>query len=167
MTKTPLVQSRRVNPEGHITGLKTHAGEEYILVRKPKTPKLISDLADFARAHTELSRDQYRQFTKRHGDPAARVKAFSKTLAPEEFRAKVKELEATVEKRLGEISKDVEAAYDKLEIEVNDTIERLFGVAEPASLDADDASGDKVTKRPAKNGSRATSEASAASSTSN
>lgn len=153
-----MIQKRKVTDEGQISDLKDFAGREVIVVKTPngvsgeRTEKVakafekplaaIEDVRRFVVEHRDLTRRQVDEFTARYGNPADKARTYAKNLKPEEFRAKVNEINALVEKRLETISEDVERRYADLEKEVETAIERVFGrkvkeATEPADAPRD------------------------------
>lgn len=138
-----MIQRRKVNEEGKIDDLNELAGADVIVVKTPqgvsperadKVAKVlekplaaVEDVRRFLNEHRDLTRRQVDEFTSRYGNPADKARAYAKNLKPEEFRAKVNEINALVEKRLDTISHDMERRYADLEREVEGAIERVFG----------------------------------------
>lgn len=142
-----MIQRRKVNEEGKIDDLNELAGADVIVVKTPKgvSPEradkvakvlekplaAVEDVRRFVLEHRDLTRRQVDEFTARYGNPADKARTYAKNLKPEEFRAKVNEINALVEKRLETISQDMERRYADLEREVEGAIERVFGGRKP------------------------------------
>lgn len=137
----PVVGAKNVDENGNITGLEAYKGETVFVLRAPKLPgsnsarankaletprALLAEFRDFARAHRELSQTQYRRFTEKYGKPADLVRDYAKSVTPEEFQAKVRELNTLVQKRFDEVSKEMNSNYEKLEAEFEAAVDRLF-----------------------------------------
>ncbi|HWG92041.1 MAG TPA: hypothetical protein VNZ52_14425 [Candidatus Thermoplasmatota archaeon] len=155
----PLVGTRTIDENGTITGLDAHKGETVFVLRAPKLPHvelpgreraqkaieapmaLAQDFMAAFRAHQELSRAQYKQFTEKYGTPADLVREYANRVAPQlqatgqqlglpvtpaEMQAKMQELNTLMQKRLDEAAKEMNARYEKIEMEFDATVERLF-----------------------------------------
>jgi hypothetical protein len=134
-----VLKVKKVGANGHIAGLKSLAGREVFVIPRPRvapppsvakaleTPRaMLSEIRRYAGEHRDLSARQLKEFTGTYGNPADRVKKYAKTLGPEEFRRRLQELESLVQKRVGEIGREVERRYEALETEVDETVDRLF-----------------------------------------
>jgi hypothetical protein len=138
-----MIVRRKVDESGRITELEDLKNSDVIVVRTPsgvtseraerfakafeKPLAAFEDVLRFVKEHRDLTVKQVDEFTARYGNPADKAREYAKGLSPEEFRARVNEVNALVEKRLETISKDLERRYDELEREVETAIERVFG----------------------------------------
>lgn len=161
-----IVKSKKVNEEGHITGLKAYAGREVLLIPRfgvsdlpngervekalAKPRAIFGEFTKYVREHTDLSAKQYREFADRHGDPAAKARAYAKALSPEEFKARAKELEAFVQERLAALATDIEHRYEVVETEIDEAVERIFGRKNGASTDGGHAAATSAKPKKAK-----------------
>jgi len=124
-TEGKILGTKRVSPNGQVSGLSEYAGEEVLIIYPgPREPRVRMDAKDYLKeveravqAQMRHAFTRYRGLKDRYRDEAEATRAFLKAKSPKSFQglvenvdewveAQVKRAEENVAKRLGKDDED-------------------------------------------------------------
>lgn len=110
-----ILGTKRVSPNGQVSGLSEYAGEEVLIVYPgPREPRIKMETKDYLREVEKSVQNQMRQAFKqyqalkdKYSDEAEATRAFIQAKSPKQFKGLVETVDAWVGSQVGKAEKAV------------------------------------------------------------